>query len=84
MFTLAMGFGNPVEIAIIAGVVLLLFGGSRIAGFGKSVGRGIREFKEETQEKVPDSPTALSTRDASTSSTIPADTSKSDVGSSRL
>ena len=30
-------------------VVVLLFGGSRLAGLGKGTGRAIREFKEETQ-----------------------------------
>lgn len=30
-------------------VVILLFGGSRLAGLGKGTGRAIREFKEETQ-----------------------------------
>jgi sec-independent protein translocase protein TatA len=47
------GFGNPVEIAIIAGVVVLLFGGAKIAGFGKNLGEGMKEFKKavrETQE----------------------------------
>ena len=33
---------------IIAGVVVLLFGGSKIAGFGKSLGDGIKEFKKAT------------------------------------
>ena len=30
-------------------VALLLFGGSRLAGLGKGVGRSIREFKEEVK-----------------------------------
>ena len=33
---------------ILAVVALLLFGGTRLAGLGKSAGRAIREFKEET------------------------------------
>ena len=36
----------PWGIAIVAGVVLLLFGGSKLAGFGKNLGEGIKEFKE--------------------------------------
>lgn len=35
------------EAIIILIVVLVLFGGSRLAGVGKGVGRSIREFKEE-------------------------------------
>lgn len=42
------GIGVP-ELLIILAVVLLLFGGSRLAGIGKSGGRAIREFKEETR-----------------------------------
>jgi len=44
------GFGNPVEIAIIAGVVVLLFGGSKLAGFGKNLGEGMKEFKKAVHE----------------------------------
>ena len=51
------GFGNPVEIAIIAGVVLLLFGGSKLAGFGKNLGEGIKEFKKATHDEE-DTPAA--------------------------
>lgn len=36
------------EWVIIAVVALLLFGGTRLAGIGKSAGKAIREFKEET------------------------------------
>ena len=35
------------EAIIILLVVLVLFGGSRLAGLGKGVGRSIREFKDE-------------------------------------
>jgi sec-independent protein translocase protein TatA len=49
MIPLAMfGLGVP-ELLIILAVVLLLFGGSRLAGLGKSTGRALKEFKEETK-----------------------------------
>ncbi len=66
MFPLAMGFGTPTEIAIIAGVVLLLFGGAKIADFGKSLGRGIKDFKQEVQDE--DGTPALSPRQPTTAS----------------
>lgn len=47
------------EWVILAVVALLLFGGTRLAGIGKSAGRAIREFKEETaaaKKEVSDSP----------------------------
>jgi sec-independent protein translocase protein TatA len=49
MTTLAIfGLGVP-ELLIILAVVLLLFGGSRLAGLGKSTGRALKEFKQETK-----------------------------------
>ena len=36
------------EWVIIAVVALILFGGARLANFGKNAGKAIREFKEET------------------------------------
>jgi sec-independent protein translocase protein TatA len=40
-----MGSLGAVEILVILGVALLLFGGSRLAGLGKGLGDGIRNFK---------------------------------------
>ena len=48
MTPLVLGLGVP-EMLIILAVVLLLFGGARLAGLGKSTGRALREFKEETK-----------------------------------
>ena len=41
-------FAGPYDWIILAVVVLVLFGGTKLAGFGKNAGRAIREFKEET------------------------------------
>ncbi len=40
---------GPTELLIILGIALLLFGGSRLAGLGKGVGRSIKEFKQEVR-----------------------------------
>ncbi|AQX14901.1 hypothetical protein BCR15_13665 [Tessaracoccus lapidicaptus] len=48
MPTLLFTLGG-MEWVIILIVALLLFGGSRLAGLGKGVGRSIREFKEEVK-----------------------------------
>ena len=37
------------EWVILLVVVVLLFGGTRLAGIGKGTGRAIREFREETR-----------------------------------
>ncbi|MGO1973233.1 MAG: twin-arginine translocase TatA/TatE family subunit [Propionibacteriaceae bacterium] len=47
LITPLIGIGPP-ELLIILAIVLLLFGGSRLAGLGKSSGKALREFKEET------------------------------------
>ncbi len=73
----AFGFGGPYDIAIVGGIVILLFGGTKIAGFGKSLGQGIRDFKhaageDETSPSLPvskDNPVAeLSTTNSRTTS----------------
>jgi len=43
-----LGLGWP-ELIIILVVVLLLFGGTRLAGLGKSAGKALKEFKDETK-----------------------------------
>lgn len=60
------------EWVILAVVALVLFGGSKIAGFGKSAGRAIREFKEETQlsKSGEAAPPAVSGPDAPPSSAV--------------
>ena len=52
MIPLAFGFA-PTDIAIVALVVVVLFGGSKLAGLGKSAGEGIKEFKKATREDDP-------------------------------
>jgi len=54
------GLGVP-ELLIILAVLLLLFGGSRLAGLGKSTGRALKEFKEETKGIKGDEPPASTT-----------------------
>ena len=44
-----LGLG-PLELLIILGIVVVLFGATRIGDIGKGVGRGIREFRREIKE----------------------------------
>ncbi|PIT99215.1 MAG: Sec-independent protein translocase TatA [Bdellovibrionales bacterium CG10_big_fil_rev_8_21_14_0_10_45_34] len=37
---------GPMELLVILGIVLLLFGPSRLPGLGKSIGEAIRGFKK--------------------------------------
>ena len=44
------------ELLLVIVVALVVFGGSRLAGVGKSLGQSVREFKEEvSQDKEPSS-----------------------------
>ena len=38
------------EIVIIVAVILIIIGGGKLAGLGKSLGRNIKEFKEEVSD----------------------------------
>ena len=38
---------GPLEIVLILVVVLVLFGGGKLAGVGKALGQSIRDFKKE-------------------------------------
>ncbi len=49
------------ELVIILIVVLVLFGGTRLAGLGKASGKAIREFKEETRDLRKDDPAKAET-----------------------
>lgn len=40
-----MGLENPLHLAIVALVILMVFGAKRLPEIGRSVGSGLREFK---------------------------------------
>ena len=43
---------GPLELAIIAGIVLLLFGGSKLPSLMRNLGRSTNEFKRGMNETV--------------------------------
>jgi sec-independent protein translocase protein TatA len=52
---------GPVELAIIAGIVLLLFGGSKLPSLMRNLGRSTNEFKRGMSESIEeDEPTKSS------------------------
>jgi sec-independent protein translocase protein TatA len=63
------GWISPWELLILALVVLLVFGPKRLPEMGRSLGRGMREFKsavtsdgsDEEQHELPPAPTASET-----------------------
>ena len=50
MTALVIGPLGPLEIALIVGVVVLLFGVGRISGLGRDFGKSIREFRRAVKE----------------------------------
>ena len=55
-----MGLENPVHLALILLIVLLVFGAKRLPEMGRSLGHGMREFKQSiTGEPTTPSPPSL-------------------------
>ncbi|MBV9851017.1 MAG: twin-arginine translocase TatA/TatE family subunit [Armatimonadetes bacterium] len=70
MFPVAFFTGNPVEWGIILLIVIILFGGSKLAGVGKSMGEGIKEFKKATQDDDTTPPPAVTTAAPSSTTVV--------------
>lgn len=53
---LILGFGapGPMELLIIAGIILLLFGGSKLPNLMRNLGRSTNEFKRGMSESLDD------------------------------
>ena len=47
---------NPLHIAILILIALLLFGGKRLPEIGRSLGTGMREFKDSISGNTPPEP----------------------------
>jgi sec-independent protein translocase protein TatA len=47
-----MGAIGVTELLVIAGVAVLLFGGSRIADLGKGMGQAIKNFKQGVRDEA--------------------------------
>ena len=67
------GWIGPWELAILLIVVLLVFGPRRLPEMGRSLGKGMREFKDsitgkEDKEKGPELPTVSEERVSPTTS----------------
>lgn len=51
MLPIAIALGGPWDIAIIGVIVLVLFGGSKLATMGRGAGEAIKEFKKATKDE---------------------------------
>jgi sec-independent protein translocase protein TatA len=46
------GLFQPLHLLLIFGIALLIFGPSKLAGLGKGLGEGIRNFKSSMKEST--------------------------------
>lgn len=47
------GFTSPAHIAVLLLVLLLVFGAKRLPELGRSIGHGLREFKDSVADEHP-------------------------------
>ncbi len=47
------GLFQPLHLLLIFGIALLIFGPSKLAGLGKGLGEGIRNFKSSMKDGTP-------------------------------
>jgi sec-independent protein translocase protein TatA len=48
-----MGLDNPIHLLFLLGILLLVFGAKRLPEMGRSLGSGLRGFKESINGEVP-------------------------------
>ncbi|MDF1882082.1 twin-arginine translocase TatA/TatE family subunit [Sulfurimonas sp. MAG313] len=48
-----MGMPSGMELLLIFGIVVLLFGAKKIPDLAKGIGKGIKDFKKEMKEEEP-------------------------------
>jgi len=48
-----MGLDNPLHIAVLVVLLLLVFGAKRLPEMGRSIGTGMREFKDSVSGSTP-------------------------------
>jgi sec-independent protein translocase protein TatA len=58
-----VGLDNPLHIAILLVVLLVIFGAKRLPEMGRSLGSGLRNFKESVTGADHHAPTQLDARD---------------------
>ena len=62
-----VGLDNPIHLVFLLVIVLLVFGAKRLPEMGRSLGSGLRGFKESINGEAPDqSHVALSSANAET------------------
>jgi len=76
-----MGMPSGMELLLIFGIVVLLFGAKKIPDLAKGIGRGIKDFKnemkdDETKTVASDEPKKVEKTEDTEGSTKPSETTK--------
>ena len=61
-----IGWTNPTHLVLLLGIALLLFGAKRLPEIGRSLGSGMREFKDSVTHQtaaIPESTSSETTDD---------------------
>ena len=69
---------GPLEIVILLVIVLLIFGPKRLPDLGRSLGRGMREFKDSVTGKDDDEPAGIAKAEPAPAEPAPAERQTSD------
>ncbi len=72
------GWIGPWELAILLVIVLLVFGPKRLPEMGRSLGRGMREFKSSITGKDEDTPAELPATTETEKEAVSTSSTKSD------
>ncbi|HUA45743.1 MAG TPA: twin-arginine translocase TatA/TatE family subunit [Solirubrobacteraceae bacterium] len=65
------GFESPFHLLIIAVVILMLFGAKRLPEMGRSLGSGMREFRDGVMGREPSAPTQAALESSAESASHP-------------
>lgn len=79
-----MGLDNPLHIAFLVVILLLLFGAKRLPEMGRSLGTGMREFKSSVTGELASSSTPEGGNEQSAAPGSPRATAPTSVGQSQL
>ncbi len=76
-----MGMPSGMELLLIFGIVVLLFGAKKIPDLAKGIGKGIKDFKKEMKEDetttvASDEPKKVEKTEATESADAPSETTK--------
>ena len=77
-----MGMPSGMELLLIFGIVVLLFGAKKIPDLAKGIGKGIKDFKSEMKEDEPaevastDEPKKVEKTESTEETSTPSETTK--------